>query len=55
MSKFIKQDFIALLSFSGSLTTKCMSLINKELKNCVSKTYSYWFKSKWNSLLTIYG
>ena len=26
MFKFIKQTFIALLSFSGSLTTKCLSL-----------------------------
>ena len=29
MFKFIKQTFIALLSFNGSLATKCISFNNK--------------------------
>ena len=36
MLRFIKQVFIALLSFSGSLATKCISLI-REL--CLTRPY----------------
>ena len=36
MLRFIKQVFIALLSFSGSLATKCISLIKEP---CLTRPY----------------